>query len=418
MSILQTQDLEIYRAIAQEKQRQNDWVELIASENFVSHAVLAAQGSILTNKYAEGYPGRRYYSGCEFVDIVESLAIERVKQLFKCEYANVQPHSGCNANQTVYFALLQPGDTILGMSLDSGGHLTHGAAPSMSGKWFKAVQYGVDPQTYLIDYDEVERLAIEHKPKLIIAGYSAYSRTLDFVRFRKIADKVGAYLMADIAHIAGLVATGYHPSPIAHAHVVTSTTHKTLRGPRGGIVLSNDPELGKKLNSSLFPGLQGGPLMHIIAAKAVAFGEALQPTFKEYMGQVVANAKILAQTLGEHGYDILTDGTDNHLLLMDLRKHNLTGKAAAHSLDQAGITCNKNSVPFDTASPFITSGLRLGTPACTTRGFKEKEFELVGRLIAEVLDNLKAYPEGHTETETSVRERAQTLCARFPLGEQ
>lgn len=415
MTTLQTQDPEIYKAIDLEKKRQNDWIELIASENFVSQAVLEAQGSVMTNKYAEGYPGKRYYSGCEFVDIAESLAIERVKQLFQCEYANVQPHSGCNANQTVFFALLQPGDTILGMSLDSGGHLTHGSAPSMSGRWFNAVQYGVDPKTYLIDYDEVERLALEHKPKLIIAGYSAYSRTLDFARFRAIADKVGAYLMADIAHIAGLVATGHHPSPMDHAHVVTSTTHKTLRGPRGGIVLSNDPELGKKLNSSLFPGLQGGPLMHIIAAKAVAFGEALKPEFKGYIGQVVSNASALAKTLVGHGYDVLTGGTDNHLLLVDLRKHGITGKAAAHSLDLAGITCNKNSVPFDTTSPFITSGLRLGTPAGTTRGFKEKEFEIVGNLISEVLDGLKTNSADNSAVETKVREKALALCSQFPL---
>lgn len=413
MSALFTQDQEIFHAIEKEKKRQNDWIELIASENFVSKAVLEAQGSIMTNKYAEGYPGKRFYSGCDYVDIAESLAIERAKQLFNCNYANVQPHSGCNANQTVFLALLNPGDTILGMSLDSGGHLTHGSAPSMSGKWFNAVQYGVNPESYLIDYDEVERLAIAHKPKLIIAGYSAYSRSLDFARFRSIADKVGAYLMADIAHIAGLVATGFHQNPIEYAHVVTSTTHKTLRGPRGGIVLSNDLEIGKKLNSSLFPGLQGGPLMHIIAAKAVAFAEALQPEFKNYIKQVLLNAKALSKRLTSHGYETLTGGTDNHLMLIDLRKHNITGKAAAHSLDEAGITCNKNSIPFDQTSPFITSGIRIGTPAYTTRGFKEKEFEKVADFIAEVLDGLKHNSENNSAIEKSIRGEVLKLCVNF-----
>ena len=411
---LKTLDPEIYEAIKAEKLRQEHSIELIASENFVSKAVLTAQGSIMTNKYAEGYAGKRYYCGCEEVDKAEVLAIERLKQLFKCSYANVQPHSGSQANQAVYLALLQPGDKILGMSLDCGGHLTHGAAPNLSGKWFKPLFYGVDPKTYLIDYSEVERLALEHKPKLIIAGYSAYTQTLDFAKFRAIADKVGAYLMADIAHIAGIVATGRHPSPFPHAHVVTSTTHKTLRGPRGGVIMSNDDEIGQKLNKAVFPGLQGGPLMHIIAAKAVAFKEALTDDYKSYIDQVLLNATALGKTLVQRGYDILTGGTVNHIVLLDLRKDGLTGKLASEALDRAGITSNKNTVPFDSTSPFITSGVRLGTPACTTRGFKEKEFIVVGNLIADVLDSLKQ-SENNSKTEQEVYTKVIELTKTFPI---
>ncbi|MBY0534057.1 MAG: serine hydroxymethyltransferase [Rickettsiaceae bacterium] len=411
---LKTLDPEIYEAIKAEKLRQEHSIELIASENFVSKAVLTAQGSIMTNKYAEGYAGKRYYCGCEEVDKAEVLAIERLKQLFKCSYANVQPHSGSQANQAVYLALLQPGDKILGMSLDCGGHLTHGAAPNLSGKWFKPLFYGVDPKTYLIDYSEVERLALEHKPKLIIAGYSAYTQTLDFAKFRAIADKVGAYLMADIAHIAGIVATGRHPSPFPHAHVVTSTTHKTLRGPRGGVIMSNDDEIGQKLNKAVFPGLQGGPLMHIIAAKAVAFKEALTDEYKSYIDQVLLNATALGKTLVQRGYDILTGGTVNHIVLLDLRKDGLTGKLASEALDRAGITSNKNTVPFDSTSPFITSGVRLGTPACTTRGFKEKEFIVVGNLIADVLDSLKQ-SENNSKTEQEVYTKVIELTKTFPI---
>ncbi|MEA0971367.1 Serine hydroxymethyltransferase [Candidatus Megaera venefica] len=411
---LKTLDPEIYEAIKAEKLRQEHSIELIASENFVSKAVLAAQGSIMTNKYAEGYAGKRYYCGCEEVDKAEVLAIERLKQLFKCSYANVQPHSGSQANQAVYLALLQPGDKILGMSLDCGGHLTHGAAPNLSGKWFKPLFYGVDPKTYLIDYSEVERLALEHKPKLIIAGYSAYTQTLDFAKFRAIADKVGAYLMADIAHIAGIVATGRHPSPFPHAHIVTSTTHKTLRGPRGGVIMSNDDEIGQKLNKAVFPGLQGGPLMHIIAAKAVAFKEALTNDYKSYIDQVLLNATALGKTLVQRGYDILTGGTVNHIVLLDLRKDGLTGKLASEALDRAGITSNKNTVPFDSTSPFITSGVRLGTPACTTRGFKEKEFIVVGNLIADVLDSLKQ-SENNSKTEQEVYTKVIELTKTFPI---
>ena len=416
MTILKSQDKLIFDAIEAEKNRQNDWIELIASENFVSPAVLEAQGSIMTNKYAEGYPHKRYYSGCECVDVAEELAIERLKQLFGCAYANVQPHSGSQANQAVYLALLQPGDSILGMSLDGGGHLTHGAAPNISGKWFNAHHYTVDKDTYLINYDEVERIAIETKPKMIIAGYSAYPRALDFARFRAIADKVGAYLMADVAHIAGLIASGEHPNPFPHAHVVTSTTHKTLRGPRGGVVMADDAEIGKKINSALFPGLQGGPLMHIIAAKAVAFGEALKPEFKTYIKNVMANAKTLAKSLENRGYGSLTDGTDNHMLILDLREHNITGKDAANSMDRAGITCNKNSVPFDTTSPFITSGIRLGTPACTTRGFGREDFVNIGRLIADILDGLKSNGvDGNGLVEEEVRAKALEVCKKYPL---
>lgn len=409
-------DKEIDEIIKHEKARQNSVIELIASENFVSPAVLEAQGSILTNKYAEGYPSKRFYNGCEEVDKAEVLAIERAKKLFNCKYANVQPHSGSQANQAVYLALLQPGDTILGMSLDSGGHLTHGAAPNMSGKWFNAISYSVNKETYLIDYDEIERLADLHKPKLLIAGFSAYPRNIDFAKFREIADKAGAYFMADIAHIAGLVATGEHQSPIPYAHIVTSTTHKTLRGPRGGLILSNDEEIGKKINSALFPGLQGGPLMHIIAAKAVAFLENLHPEYKSYIKQVISNAKALASSLQERGYDILTGGTDNHIVLVDLRKDGITGKLAANSLDKAGITCNKNAIPFDETSPFITSGIRLGTPACTTRGFKEKDFVLVGHLIADILDGLKNN-EDNNKAEQKVLSEVTKLIKLFPFYE-
>lgn len=416
MSILETQDKEIFDSIIAETKRQNDWIELIASENFVSKAVLEAQGSVMTNKYAEGYPGKRYYSGCEHVDVAEEIAISRLKKLFGAQYVNVQPHSGSQANQAVYLALLKPGDTILGMSLDGGGHLTHGAAPNMSGKWFNANHYGVNKDTFLIDYNEVERIAMGTKPKMIIAGYSAYTRVLDFAKFREIADKVGAYLMADIAHIAGLVATGEHMNPLPYAHVVTSTTHKTLRGPRGGIVMSNDPAIGKKINSALFPGLQGGPLMHIIAAKAVAFGEALRPEFTTYIQNVIANARALSGALKAKGYGCLTGGTDNHMLLLDLRSHFITGKDAANSMDRAGITCNKNEVPFDTTSPFVTSGIRLGTPACTTRGFKEEDFVEVAGLIAEILDGLKANgAENNSAVEETVRAKALAICRKYPI---
>lgn len=416
MTILQREDKEIFDSIQAEKNRQNDWIELIASENFVSKAVLEAQGSIMTNKYAEGYPHKRYYSGCEYVDVAEEIAITRLKRLFGAEYANVQPHSGSQANQAVYLALLKPGDTILGMSLDGGGHLTHGSQVNMTGKWFDAHHYSVNKDSFLIDYDEIEHMAIKLKPKMIIAGYSAYSRALDFAKFREIADKVGAYLMADIAHIAGLVATGHHMSPMNYAHVVTSTTHKTLRGPRGGIVMSNDLEIGKKINSALFPGLQGGPLMHIIAAKAVAFKEALQPEFKTYIKNVIDNARALSKTLKEKGYDCLTGGTDNHMLLLDLRSHGITGKDAANALDFAGITCNKNGVPFDTASPFITSGIRLGSPACTTRGFTEQDFTEVAGLIVEILDGIKSNPpENHSDVAKTVQEKAVAICRKHPL---
>ncbi|WP_425363652.1 serine hydroxymethyltransferase [Candidatus Tisiphia endosymbiont of Hybos culiciformis] len=407
-------DNDIYQIINGEKKRQHDFIELIASENFVSPAVLEAQGSILTNKYAEGYPGKRYYNGCVEVDKAETLAIERVKTLFNCKYANVQPHSGSQANQAVFLTLLKPHDTILGMSLDTGGHLTHGAPPNLSGKWFNSVFYSVNKETYLIDYQQIERLAVQHKPKLIIAGYSAHSRQLDFAKFREIADRVGAYLVADIAHIAGLVAVGEHPSPLPYAHVVTSTTHKTLRGPRGGLILSNDEELGKKINLALFPGLQGGPLMHIVAAKAVAFLENLQPGYHLYIKQVISNAKALANSLMARGYDILTNGTDNHIVLVDLRKYSITGKVAADSLERAGITCNKNAIPFDATSPFITSGIRLGTPACTTRGFKEKEFVEVGNMISDVLDGLKT-TEDNSDCEQKTFQQVKKLVDNFPV---
>jgi glycine hydroxymethyltransferase len=407
-------DAEIFAAVEGELHRQQNQIELIASENIVSRAVLEAAGTVLTNKYAEGYPHKRYYGGCEWVDKAEQLAIDRAKQLFNCKYANVQPHSGSQANQGVFMALLQPGDTILGQSLAAGGHLTHGAAPNQSGKWFKAVQYGVKQDTGLLDYEEVERLAKEHKPKMIIAGFSAYSRVVDWARFRQIADAVGAYLMVDMAHVAGLIAAGIYPSPLPHAHVVTTTTHKTLRGPRGGMILSNDEELGKKFNSAIFPAIQGGPLMHVIAAKAVAFGEALQPSFKIYAKQVADNAKALAETLVKRGVNIVSGGTDNHLMLVDLRPKKLTGKAAEESLERAGLTCNKNAIPFDPEKPFVTSGIRLGTPAGTTRGFGVAEFRQVGEMIGDVLDGLTKGGD-NTAVEKAVHARVVELCKRFPI---
>jgi glycine hydroxymethyltransferase len=408
-------DPELFASIARELDRQQTQVELIASENIVSRAVIEAMGTVLTNKYAEGYPGRRYYGGCEFVDEAETLAIDRAKRLFDCNFVNVQPHSGAQANQAVFMALCKPGDTILGMSLAAGGHLTHGAAPNLSGKWFDAVQYGVREEDARIDMDEVERLAREHKPTLIIAGGSAYPRVIDFARFREIADAVGAFLMVDMAHFAGLVAGGVYPSPLPHAHVVTTTTHKTLRGARGGMILSNDEDLGKKINSAVFPGLQGGPLMNVIAAKAVAFGEALQPAFKIYAKNVVANAQTLAATLVDGGLDIVSGGTDTHLMLVDLRPKSLTGNFAEQALERAGLTCNKNGIPFDPEKPMVTSGVRLGSPAATTRGFGEGEFRLVGELIVEVLDSLAANPDGDAQVETSVRRRVEELCGRFPI---
>ena len=408
-------DPELWRAIAGEVERQQNQIELIASENLASRAVLQAQGSVLTNKYAEGYPGRRYYQGCQAVDEAENLAIARAKRLFDCTFANVQPHSGAQANAAVMMALLAPGDTIMGMSLAAGGHLTHGAPPSQSGKWFNAVQYGVRREDALIDFDEVAQLAEAHKPRLIIAGGSAYPREIDFVRFRQIADSVGAYLLVDMAHFAGLVAGGIHPSPLPHAHIVTSTTHKTLRGPRGGIILSNDEDLGKRINSAVFPGIQGGPLMHVVAAKAVAFGEALQPGFKAYANAVVENAKILAASMLGHGFDVVSGGTDTHLILVDLRPKGLTGKAAETSLEEAYITCNKNGVPFDPQKPAITSGIRVGSPAATTRGFGQAEFQQVGELMVEVLDGLVANPDDNSAVEASVRERVTALTGRFPI---
>ncbi len=409
-------DPDIAAAITAELGRQQNEIELIASENIVSRAVLEAQGSIMTNKYAEGYPGRRYYGGCEYVDVVETLAIERAKQLFGCEYVNVQPNSGSQANQGAMMAMVKPGATILGLSLAAGGHLTHGAPPNQSGKWFNAIQYGVDKTTSQVDFDEVEALAKEHKPEVIIVGGSAYPRTLDFARFRAIADMVGAYLFVDMAHIAGLVASGVHPSPFPHAHVATTTTHKTLRGPRGGMILTNDEALAKKINSAIFPGLQGGPLMHVIAGKAAAFGEALRPDFKIYCQSVVDNAKTLAQRLIDGGCDIVSGGTDTHLMLVDLRPKKLTGKAAEAALGRANITCNKNGVPFDPEKPTITSGIRLGTPACTTRGFGIAEFDEVGDMINEVLDGLAANGEdGNGGVEASVKSRVIDLCGRFPI---
>lgn len=402
--------------IEAEKVRQRDGIELIASENMVSAAVMAAQGSVLTNKYAEGYPGRRYYGGCVEVDKVETLAIERVKKMFGAEFANVQPHSGANANQAAFMAMVSPGDTVLGMSLAAGGHLTHGAAPNYSGKWFNAVQYGVRKEDGLLDYEEMERLAREAKPKLIVAGGSAYPRIIDFARFRAIADEVGAFLMVDMAHFAGLVAAGLYPSPVPHAHVVTSTTHKTLRGPRGGLILTNDADLAKKINSAVFPGLQGGPLMHVIAAKAVAFGEALRPDFADYQKAVANNARVLGETLVERGFDIVTGGTDCHLILVDLRPKGVTGRAAERSLERAGITANKNAIPFDPQKPAITSGIRLGSPAATARGFGAAEFREVGLMIDEVLTALaKAGEEGCPKTEQAVHARVKALCDRFPI---
>ena len=409
-------DPEIARAVALELGRQQREIELIASENIVSRAVLEAQGSVLTNKYAEGYPGKRYYGGCQFVDIAENLAIERVTKLFGCAYANVQPNSGSQANQAVFLALLQPGDTFMGLDLAAGGHLTHGAPVNMSGKWFKPVSYGVSPETGRIDMDQVEALAREHKPKLIIAGGSAYARLWDFARFRAIADAIGAYLFVDMAHFAGLVAGGAHPSPFPHAHVVTSTTHKTLRGPRGGLVLTDDEDMAKKINSAIFPGLQGGPLMHVIAGKAVAFGEALRPEFKLYAQQVVENARALAETLLAGGLDLVTGGTDNHLMLVDLRAKKLTGKAAEVALGRAEITCNKNGVPFDPEKPWVPSGIRLGAPAATSRGFGVAEFKQVGQLIVEILDGLaKNGEQGNASVEASARARVEELTRRFPI---
>ena len=408
-------DPELADAIRGELRRQQDQIELIASENIVSRAVLEAQGSVLTNKYAEGYPSRRYYGGCEYVDVAERLAIERAKQLFDCGFVNVQPHSGAQANQCVLLALCQPGDTIMGLSLAAGGHLTHGAPPNLSGKWFKSVQYGVGREDALIDFDELESLAREHRPRMIIAGGSAYPRVIDFARFRRIADEVDAYLHVDMAHFAGLVAAGVHPSPLPHAHVVTTTTHKTLRGARGGMILCNDPDLGKKINSAAFPGLQGGPLMHVIAAKAAALGEALKPEFKIYAQQVVENARTLARVLLDNGFDIVTGGTDTHLMLVDLRPKGLTGKAAEESLDRAGITCNKNGVPFDPEKPTVTSGIRLGTSAATTRGFGPAEFRQVGEWITRVLDALAAHPDDNTAMESTVRGEVRAMCDRFPV---
>jgi glycine hydroxymethyltransferase len=413
---LEDADPEILAAVENERGRQQNEIELIASENIVSRAVLEAAGTLLTNKYAEGYPGKRYYGGCQYVDVVEQLAIDRAKRLFNCAFANVQPHSGSQANQSVLLALIKPGDTILGMSLAAGGHLTHGAPPNLSGKWFNAVQYGVRPDDHRIDYDEVERLAKEHKPRLIIAGGSAYPRIIDFARFRAIADAVGAYLMVDMAHFAGLVAAGLHPSPLPHAHVVTTTTHKTLRGPRAGMVLSNDEEIGKKINSAVFPGLQGGPLMHIIAAKAVAFKEALSPSFKLYAQSVIDNAKALGETLVKGGVALVSGGTDTHVMLVDLRPKKLTGKAAEVALGRANITCNKNGVPFDPEKPMVTSGIRLGSPAGTTRGFGIAEFQSIGNMIIEVLDGLAANGDaGNGAVEAKVKQRAIELCGRYPI---
>ncbi len=413
---LADRDPEIFGAIGHELTRQRDEIELIASENIVSRAVMEAQGSVMTNKYAEGYPGQRYYGGCQYVDIAETLAIDRACQLFDCAYANVQPNSGSQANQAVFLALLKPGDTFLAMDLAAGGHLTHGAKPNLSGKWFNPVHYGVRRQDGRLDYDAMRDLAREHKPKLILAGGSAVPRQIDFAAFREIADEIGAYLMVDMAHFAGLVAGGVHPSPLPHAHVCTTTTHKTLRGPRGGMILSNDADLGKKFNSAIFPGLQGGPLMHVIAAKAVAFGEALKPDFAAYQAQVVSNAKALADTLMKGGLDLVTGGTDTHVMLVDLRPKGVTGDVTEKALGRAHITCNKNGIPFDPEKPTVTSGIRLGTPAATTRGFDEADFAEVGRLIVEVVDGLAANgPDGNDAVENSVRVRATELCSRHPI---
>ncbi|CQR83916.1 serine hydroxymethyltransferase (plasmid) [Paracoccus aminovorans] len=413
---LDSRDPDIFGAIRQELGRQREEIELIASENIVSKAVLEAQGSVLTNKYAEGYPGKRYYGGCQYVDIVEDLAIERAKELFDCGFANVQPNSGSQMNQAVFLALLQPGDTFMGLDLNSGGHLTHGSPVNMSGKWFNVVSYGVRQQDQLLDMEDVRKKAHEHKPKLIVAGGTAYSRIWDWAEFRKIADEVGAYLMVDMAHIAGLVAGGQHPSPLPHAHVVTTTTHKSLRGPRGGMVLTNDEAIAKKINAAVFPGLQGGPLMHVIAAKAVAFGEALRPGFKDYAAQVVKNAQAMADELMKGGIDIVSGGTDNHLCLADLRPKGVTGKATEAALGRAHITCNKNGVPFDPEKPFVTSGIRLGAPAGTTRGFGEAEFRQIARWIVEVVDGLAANGEdGNAAVEAKVKAEVEALCAKFPL---
>ncbi len=413
---LESRDPEIFAAIGNELGRQREEIELIASENIVSRAVLEAQGSVLTNKYAEGYPGRRYYGGCQFVDVAENLAIERAKQLFGCTYANVQPNSGSQMNQAVFLALLQPGDTFMGLDLNSGGHLTHGSPVNMSGKWFNVVSYGVREDTMLLDMDVIRAQARETRPKLIIAGGTAYSRVWDWAAFRDIADEVGAYLMVDMAHIAGLVAGGAHPSPIPHAHVVTTTTHKSLRGPRGGMILTNDEAISKKVNSAVFPGLQGGPLMHVIAAKAVAFGEALRPEFKTYAANVVANARALAATIEGRGLGIVSGGTDNHLMLADLRPRGVTGKAAEAALGRAHITCNKNGIPFDPEKPFVTSGIRLGTPAGTTRGFGTAEFEEIGNMFVDVVEGLSRHGEGgNAAIEDKVKDRAIALCQRFPI---
>ena len=414
-SSLKDSDQELYESVKNEFIRQQNHIELIASENIVSKAVLDAQGSVLTNKYAEGYPGKRYYGGCEHVDLSESLAIERAKKLFNCNFANVQPHSGAQANGAVYLALIKPGDTILGMSLNSGGHLTHGAKPAQSGKWFNAIHYDVDKKTGLIDYANIEKLALENKPKLIIAGGSAYSRVIDFKKFREICDKVKAYLLVDMAHFSGLVAGGVYPNPIKYADVVTSTTHKVLRGPRGGIILTNNEDLIKKFNSAIFPGLQGGPLMHVIAAKAVCFKEALSDEFKNYSKNVINNAKILSDTLVKNGFKIFSGGTDTHLMLVDLRDFNITGKDAEASLVRANITCNKNGIPFDTQSPMITSGIRLGTPACTTRGFGPNEFKLIADLISKVLNGLSKNPANNSKIEKEVQKEVIDLCTSFPI---
>ena len=408
-------DDELSNAMQKELNRQQNSIELIASENFVSQAVLDVQGSVLTNKYAEGYPGKRYYGGCEFVDKAEELAIKRACMLFSCQWANVQPNSGSQANQAVFMALLNPGDTILGMSLAAGGHLTHGSKPNQSGKWFKSLQYGVNKEDGIINYNELEELAIEHRPKLIIAGASAYSRHIDFEKIRLIANKVEAYLLADIAHYSGLIAAGEYPNPLKYAHVATTTTHKTLRGPRGGMILSNDLELGKLFDKAIFPGIQGGPLMHVIAAKAAAFGEALKPNFKEYVLQIINNAKALANELENQGVKIVSGGTDSHVILCDLRPLNITGKISEESLDRAGITCNKNAVPYDTQKPFITSGLRIGTPAVTTRGFKEKEMLKIGQLIGKVLKSIAKNPDDLASVEEEVKKEVISLCKEFPL---
>ncbi|APO86273.1 MULTISPECIES: serine hydroxymethyltransferase [unclassified Marivivens] len=413
---LETRDPDLFAAIRSELGRQRHEIELIASENIVSKAVMEAQGSVMTNKYAEGYAGKRYYGGCEYVDIAENLAIERAKQLFNCEFANVQPNSGSQANQGVFQALLQPGDTILGMSLDAGGHLTHGAKPNQSGKWFNAIQYGVRQQDSQIDYDQIQALATEHQPKMIIAGGSAIPRIIDFAKMREIADSVGAYLLVDMAHFAGLVAAGLYPSPFPHAHVATTTTHKTLRGPRGGMIVTNDEAIAKKLNSAIFPGIQGGPLMHVIAGKAVAFGEALRPEFKDYQKQVVANAQALADQLMKGGLDIVTGGTDSHLMLVDLRPKGVKGNETEAALGRANITCNKNGIPFDPEKPTVTSGVRLGSPAGTTRGFKEAEFRQIADWIVEVVDGLAANgADGNAEVEAKVKAEVEALCEKFPL---